>query len=65
MSGEVEEDPALLLRFIVISFADLKNWKVYYNAAFPSLVFNPKITLLSLQPASKFLTKEEVMFLCT
>ncbi|KAF8696902.1 hypothetical protein HU200_036544 [Digitaria exilis] len=65
MSGEVEEEPALLLRFVVISFADLKNWKVYYNAAFPSLVFNSKITLLSLQPASKVLTKEEVMFLCT
>lgn len=65
VSGKVEEDPSVLLRFLVTSFADLKNWKVYYNVAFPSLVFNSRITLLSLQPASKVLTKEEVMFMCT
>ncbi|CAO2179219.1 unnamed protein product [Urochloa humidicola] len=59
VSGKVEEDPALLLRFLVISFADLKNWKIYYNVAFPSLVFNSRMTLLSLQVASKVLSKEE------
>ncbi|XP_062205300.1 ubiquitin-like modifier-activating enzyme atg7 isoform X2 [Phragmites australis] len=59
MSGKVEENPALLIRFLVISFADLKNWKVYYNVAFPSLVFNSKMTLLSLQYASQVLSKEE------
>ncbi|KAL6842790.1 hypothetical protein ACP4OV_027634 [Aristida adscensionis] len=59
MSGRVEEDPALLMRFLVISFADLKNWKVYYNVAFPSLVFNSKITLLGLQRASEVLNQEE------
>ncbi|XP_062215087.1 ubiquitin-like modifier-activating enzyme atg7 isoform X2 [Phragmites australis] len=59
MSGKVEEDPALLLRFLVISFADLKNWKVYYNVAFPSLVFSSKMTLLSLQDSSQVLSKEE------
>ncbi|XP_004969162.1 ubiquitin-like modifier-activating enzyme atg7 [Setaria italica] len=58
VSGKVEEDPALLLRFLVISFADLKNWKIYYNVAFPSLVFNS--TLLSLQVASEVLSNEEV-----
>lgn len=63
LSGKVEEDPALLLRFLVISFADLKNWKIYYNVAFPSLVFNS--TLLSLQVASTVLSNEEVMFMCT
>lgn len=63
VSGKVEEDPALLLRFLVISFADLKNWKIYYNVAFPSLVFNS--TLLSLQVASEVLSNEEVMFMCT
>lgn len=62
-SGKVEENPALLLRFLVISFADLKNWKVYYNVAFPSLIFDSKITLLSLKLASQVLKQEEVMFL--
>uniref|UniRef100_A0A0D9V2W5 Ubiquitin-like modifier-activating enzyme ATG7 n=1 Tax=Leersia perrieri TaxID=77586 RepID=A0A0D9V2W5_9ORYZ len=59
-SGNVEENPSLLLRFLVISFADLKNWKVYYNVAFPSLVFDSKITLLSLKFASSALSQEEV-----
>ncbi|KAG2599054.1 ubiquitin-like modifier-activating enzyme atg7 isoform X2 [Panicum virgatum] len=59
MSGNVEENPALLLRFLVTSFADLKNWKVYYNVAFPSLVFNSRMTLLSLHCASEVLSKEE------
>lgn len=58
-SGKVEENPALLLRFLVISFADLKNWKVYYNVAFPSLIFDSKITLLSLKLASQVLKQEE------
>ncbi|XP_006646097.1 ubiquitin-like modifier-activating enzyme atg7 [Oryza brachyantha] len=58
-SGKVEENPALLLRFLVISFADLKNWKVYYNVAFPSLVFDSKITLLSLKLAAQVLSQEE------
>ncbi|KAG8056210.1 hypothetical protein GUJ93_ZPchr0001g29876 [Zizania palustris] len=59
ISGKVEEDPALLLRFLVISFADLKNWKVYYNVAFPSLTFDSKITLLSLKVASEVLSQDE------
>ncbi|KAL5226746.1 hypothetical protein ABZP36_015011 [Zizania latifolia] len=58
-SGKVEQDPALLLRFLVISFADLKNWKVYYNVAFPSLTFDSKITLLSLKVASEVLSQDE------
>ncbi|KAF0898635.1 hypothetical protein E2562_008211 [Oryza meyeriana var. granulata] len=62
-SGKVEENPALLLRFLVISFADLKNWKVYYNVAFPSLIFDSKITLLSLKLASAVLSQEEAISL--
>jgi ubiquitin-like modifier-activating enzyme ATG7 len=65
ISGKVEENPSLLLRFLVISFADLKNWKVHYNVAFPSLVFDSELTLLSLQRAAQVLNKEQVMFLCT
>ncbi|KAJ1284307.1 hypothetical protein BS78_03G194500 [Paspalum vaginatum] len=65
ISGKVEEDPALLLRFLVISFSDLKNWRVYYNVAFPSLVFKSRMTLLSLHRASKALSKEEAASLYT
>lgn len=65
ISGKVEEDPALLLRFLVISYADLKNWKVHYNVAFPSLIFNSEMTLLRLRSATQVLNKEQVMFLCT
>jgi ubiquitin-like modifier-activating enzyme ATG7 len=61
ISGNVEENPALLLRFLATSFADLKNWKVYYNVAFPSLVLNSRMTLLSLHCASELLSKEEVI----
>ncbi|KAF7022821.1 hypothetical protein CFC21_035464, partial [Triticum aestivum] len=59
MHGKIEEDPSLLLRFLVISFADLKNWKIYYSVAFPSLVFKSEMTLLSLHSASLVLSQEE------
>lgn len=65
MHGKIEEDPSLLLRFLVISFADLKNWKIYYSVAFPSLVFKSEMTLLSLHSASLVLSQEEVIILCT
>jgi hypothetical protein len=65
LSGKIEECPSLLLRFLVISFADLKNWKLYYNVAFPSLDFNSNMTLLSLHSASQVLSQEEVLILCT
>jgi ubiquitin-like modifier-activating enzyme ATG7 len=64
LSGKIEECPSLLLRFLVISFADLKNWKVYYKVASPS-VFDSKMTLLSLHSASQVLSQEQVMILCT
>uniref|UniRef100_A0A453BZ79 Autophagy-related protein 7 n=2 Tax=Aegilops tauschii subsp. strangulata TaxID=200361 RepID=A0A453BZ79_AEGTS len=59
LSGKIEEDPTLLLRFLVISFVDLKNWKVYYDVAFPSLVLNSKMTFLRLHSASEVLSQEE------
>lgn len=65
MYGKIEEDPSLLLRFLVISFADLKNWKIYYSVAFPSLVFKSEMTLLNLHSASLVLSQAEVMILCT
>ncbi|KAJ0971757.1 hypothetical protein J5N97_019716 [Dioscorea zingiberensis] len=58
-SGRVEEDSTLLLRFLVISFADLKTWSFRYLFAFPALVVDPPATLLSLQPATQILSAEE------
>lgn len=58
-SGKVEEDCSALLRFLVISFADLKKWTFHYWFAFPALVLNPPATLVSLQPASEAFSTEE------
>lgn len=58
-SGRVEEDPSLLSRFLVISFADIKKWRFHYWFAFPGLVLDPPATLINLQPASKMLSLEE------
>jgi len=59
-SGKAEEDGAVLSRFLLISFADLKKWSFRYWFAFPALVLDPPATILNLQPASKILTVEEV-----
>jgi ubiquitin-like modifier-activating enzyme ATG7 len=58
-SGKAEENPALLSRFLVISFADLKIWYFYYWFGFPSLVLNPPATVVDLRRASQFFTQEE------
>ncbi|GAA0162154.1 ubiquitin-protein ligase [Lithospermum erythrorhizon] len=58
-SGKAEGNCSLLLRFVVVSFADLKNWKFHYWFAFPALVLDPPATLVSLKPASQWLSSEE------
>ncbi|KAJ8558426.1 hypothetical protein K7X08_005192 [Anisodus acutangulus] len=58
-SGKVEEDSSVLLRFLVISFADLKKWSFHYWFAFPALVLDPPATLVILKPASRCFTSEE------
>ncbi|KAF3334964.1 ubiquitin-like modifier-activating enzyme atg7 isoform X1 [Carex littledalei] len=62
-SGRAEEDPSVLLRFLIISFADLKKWGFYYWCAFPALVLDPPATLLNLKPASEALNSDEVVSL--
>ncbi|CAA6665846.1 unnamed protein product [Spirodela intermedia] len=64
-SGKVEEECSSLLRFLVISFADLKKWTFHYWFAFPALVLNPPATLVSLQPASEVFSTEETDSLTT
>lgn len=59
-NGEIEKECALLSRFLLISFADLKKWRFYYSVAVPALVLNPPATLATLKPASEWFSLEEV-----
>ncbi|XP_076957062.1 ubiquitin-like modifier-activating enzyme atg7 [Bidens hawaiensis] len=58
-SGKVEEDSSLLLRFLIVSFADLKRFHFNYSIAFPALVLDPPATLVDLKPASEWFTAKE------
>ncbi|XP_031113997.1 ubiquitin-like modifier-activating enzyme atg7 [Ipomoea triloba] len=62
-SGKVEEDSGLLLRFLIISFADLKKWSFHYWLAFPALVLDPPATLVDLKPASQCFSLEQAEYL--
>lgn len=59
-SGKAEKNCSLLMRFLVISFADLKKWRFRYWFAFPALVLHPPAALsVDLSPASSCFTPEE------
>ncbi|KAM7500708.1 hypothetical protein LguiA_025122 [Lonicera macranthoides] len=58
-SGKAEEDSAVLSRFLVISFSDLKKWHFRCSIAFPALVLDPPATVVDLRPASQCFTEEE------
>ncbi|XP_073037396.1 ubiquitin-like modifier-activating enzyme atg7 [Primulina eburnea] len=58
-SGKAKEDMRLLLRFFVISFADLKKWTFHYWFAFPALILDPPATVVDLKPSSQWFSSEE------
>ncbi|KAK6124304.1 hypothetical protein DH2020_041961 [Rehmannia glutinosa] len=60
LSGEAEKDSSLLLRFLVVSFADLKNWSFHYWFAFPALILDPPATVVDLKPAAQWFSAQEV-----
>ncbi|WOK99354.1 hypothetical protein Cni_G08066 [Canna indica] len=62
-SGKVEEDCAVLSRFLVISFADLKKWNFLHWFAFPALVLDPPAMVLNIQPATDALNQQEAQSL--
>ncbi|GER24493.1 ubiquitin-like modifier-activating enzyme ATG7 [Striga asiatica] len=59
VSGEVEDNSSLLLRFLVVSFADLKKWSFHYWFAFPALILDLPATVIELKPAAQWFSTEE------
>ncbi|XP_071928371.1 ubiquitin-like modifier-activating enzyme atg7 isoform X2 [Coffea arabica] len=58
-NGKVEESSSVLLRFMVISFAELKKWSFCYWFAFPALMLDPAARVVSLRSASQCLSLEQ------
>ena len=63
-SGAVLDQPERLLRFLLLTFADLKTHKYYYWFASPAFAFNPPPTAPPPQPLSAVLTKAAITALC-
>lgn len=59
-SGAAFEDPSRLVRFLLITFADLKNFKFYHWFAFPALVLEPPVLVHEVKSISECLTSDQV-----
>lgn len=44
-SNNIAEDPSLLHRFLLLVYADLKKYRLWYWMCFPALVFDLNITM--------------------
>ncbi|EGG20858.1 autophagy protein 7 [Cavenderia fasciculata] len=60
-NGNVERDSSLLSRFLILTFADIKNHQFYYLVGVPALSFESPITLRSpVQPINEYFTSNQV-----
>lgn len=61
VSGEALNDPLLLLRFTILTFADLKKYHYYYWVAFPALCYPESICLQLPTKLHDYFNDEQVM----
>ncbi|KAJ3190113.1 Autophagy protein 7 [Gaertneriomyces sp. JEL0708] len=59
-SGAAMQDPSLLCRFVLLTYADLKKYKFYYWFGFPALLPPEPITLTSAVSINDVLNETQV-----
>ncbi|GAM17552.1 hypothetical protein SAMD00019534_007270, partial [Acytostelium subglobosum LB1] len=60
MSGEAERDPLRLNRYLLLTFADIKNHTFYYMFGIPALSFTTPITVSKCEPITQLLNEEQI-----
>jgi ubiquitin-like modifier-activating enzyme ATG7 len=59
-SGRTIEEPSLLSRFLLVTFADLKKYAFYYWFGFPALFHDDPFLSTPPRPVTTLLSPEEV-----